>query len=500
MKVSVTTLSLLDLDVDLLFLPVTEFTMQSTAEAVGLPVREAIQRAAGDFDASAGASVLLYPGKGRAQRAALIGLGTDQRIDEEALRVAGARAAALAAKTKALTVALRVPVSDVDPETAGQCLVEGFILASYRFLRYKTEAPDGGIRAERLVLHATDGEKAVRRGADRGRIVADAVITARDLVNTSPHEKTPTLLGKAVEKLGKKCGFDVCVWDPSEIEQEQMGGLLAVNRGSKEPPAFIEMTWRSDKAAGMRPIVLVGKGVVFDTGGLSLKPTLHSMDHMKADMAGAAAVIGAMEALARLEVPLYIIGLVPATDNRPGEDAYVPGDVLTMHAGLTVEVLNTDAEGRLILADALSYAKLYRPELVINVATLTGAQVVALGSRVAAVMTNDMDGVTERLGDIETAGRRSGDWVHPMPMLPHYADALKSDVADIKNIGYRGEAGTITAGKFLERFVDYPWLHVDMAGPAFLMKEQPYRPKGGTGFGVRLLVELLRARAYPRKR
>ena len=210
-------------------------------------------------------------------------------------------------------------------------------------------------------------------------------------------------------------------------------------------------------------------------------------------------MIGAMEAIARLDIPLYVIGLVPATDNRPGEDAYVPGDVLRMHSGMTVEVLNTDAEGRLILADVLSYAKLYRPEIVIDLATLTGAQVVALGSQVAAVMTQQDEDADERLDTMMTVGNRTGDLLHPMPMHAHYADALKSEVADIKNIGDR-EAGSITAAKFLERFVDYPWVHVDIAGPAFLKKSLPYKPAGGTGFGVRLLTEFVRDYAYPKKR
>jgi leucyl aminopeptidase len=219
---------------------------------------------------------------------------------------------------------------------------------------------------------------------------------------------------------------------------------------------------------------------------------------MKADMAGAAAVIGAFEALARLDVPLYAVGLIPATDNRPGEHAYVPGDVLRMHSGTTVEVLNTDAEGRLILADALSYATTYRPDLVIDLATLTGGQVVALGSDTAALMTNDRDGAHERLAAMEAAGRRSGDWVHRLPMDAVYGKLLESDVADIKNVGGR-EASAITAAKFLEHFVDYPWMHLDIAGPAFLTTEKPYRPKGGTGFGVRLLVDFLRDYASPKK-
>ena len=485
MKVSVTTLPLPILDVDLLLVPVAEGAVAATLHAVGGELDTAVEPALGDFSGKKGESVIVYPSGMRSRRVALVGLGSAEKVDAELLREAAGNGAALASRTGGTTAALRVPDVKMDQERMGQVLVEGFLLASYEYLRYKTSDESTHDRTERLVIHAGEGEKSVRRGAERGRMIAEATTTARDLVNLSPHDKTPMLLGRAAERLGKKWGFEVTVWDKAAIEAEKMGGLLAVNRGSPEPPTFIEMTWQPTNAANSRPIVLVGKGVVFDTGGLSLKPTKNSMDHMKADMAGAAAVIGTMEALACLEMPLYVVGLVPATDNRPGEWAYVPGDVVTMHSGKTVEVLNTDAEGRMILADALSYAKLYRPELVIDLATLTGAQVVALGSKVAAAMTN-----RGPIDQLCAAGVRSGDWVHPMPMNDHYGEALKSNVADIKNIGNR-EAGSITAAKFLEHFVDYDWLHIDIAGPAFLQKSMPYRPKGGTGFGVRLMVEFL---------
>jgi leucyl aminopeptidase len=275
------------------------------------------------------------------------------------------------------------------------------------------------------------------------------------------------------------------------IEEEQMGGLLAVNQGSQEPPTFTVLEWMPDNRRNERPVVLVGKGVTFDTGGLSLKPTKDSMDAMKSDMAGAAAVIGAVEAVARMELPLYVIGLIPATDNRPGENAYVPGDVIKMHSGKTVEVLNTDAEGRMILADALSYAKTYNPEVVIDLATLTGAAVVALGNLAAAVMTSEGPGAAELIAPLVDAGVRTGERVHELPMYAGYGEQIKSDVADIKNVGGRG-AGSITAAKFLEHFVSYPWIHMDIAGPSYLKAAKPYRTIGGTGFGVRILVDYLR--------
>ena len=500
MKVSVTTLSLQDLDVDLLIIPVAQSYASVRAAQIGGPIGEVLSRSLMDFDGDFDETLLCYPTEGRTPRVALIGLGDGGTVQRERLRKAAAIGAKLAGKTKATTVALCLPDSGIDSESAGQSLVEGYMLASYTYDEYRTESNSHKTTiTERLVLHAGQDEKSARRGAERGRIEAEATMTARDLVNMSPHDKTPTLLGKMVERFGRKYGYEVSVWNKAEIEKEKMGGILGVNRGSLEPPVLIEMTWKPNKATNSHPVVLVGKGVVFDTGGLSLKPTKNSMDHMKADMAGAAAVIGAMEAIACLDVPLYVIGLIPATDNRPGQNAYVPGDVLRMHSGMTVEVLNTDAEGRLILADALSHAKLYRPEVVVDIATLTGAQVVALGSQVAAVMTQADSGAAERLNAVTKAAERSGDLVHPMPMNNHYADALKSNVADIKNIGNR-EAGSITAAKFLEHFVDYPWIHVDMAGPSFLTRKLPYRPAGGTGFGVRLLTEFIRDYAYPNKR
>jgi leucyl aminopeptidase len=500
MKVSVTGIPLAQLDVDLVIVPLAEDAPVSVKEPLQAGLGESFLRASADFTGKAGQPpALIYPEKIRAKRVVLVGLGPDKSVDAERLRQAAATGADVAAQTKVKTVALLVPDTSLDPDTASQALVEGFVLGSYRFKRYKTtdEEPFEGV--ERLVLHAEQDEKVGRRGAERGRIIAEAVSTARDLVNLSPDEKTATLLARAIEKSARKHGYDIEIWDKALIEEEKMGGLLAVNRGSMEPPTFTILTWQPENAVNERPIVLVGKGVVFDTGGLSLKPTKDSMDYMKADMAGAAAVVGTMEALAKLEVPLHVIGLIPATDNRPGENAYVPGDVIRMHSGKTVEVLNTDAEGRLILADALSYAKNYKPELVIDLATLTGAVVIALGTEAAGVFTNEREGALERLDAIELAGRRSGDRVNRFPMYEEYAKQLESDVADLKNVGGR-DAGSITGAKFLEQFTDYPWIHVDIAGTAFLHAPKPYRPKGGTGFGVRLLVEFLREYASPKRR
>ncbi len=499
MKVSVTTIGLSELDVDLLLLPVSqELTKEERdmlADAAGAPA----EMAEADVTGEVNSSVLIYPDGKQARRVAVLGMGKPAEIDAERMRRVAANGAHIAAKVGAETIAFHVPDVDIEAEAVSQAIVEGFVLASYRFDRYKTSNETPKPEVQRLVLHAADQDRASRRGAERGRILAESVATARDLVNLSPDEKTATLLGRLIERSAKKYGFTASVWDKSLIEDEKMGGLLAVNRGSTEPPTFTVMEWQPENAANDRPIVLIGKGVVFDTGGLSLKPTKDSMDQMKSDMAGAAAVIGAMEAIARLEMPLHVVAFVPATDNRPGENAYVPGDIVKMHSGATVEVLNTDAEGRMILADALSYARTYKPMLVIDIATLTGAAVIALGTQVAAVMTNDRNDGPARLDAIEEVGRRSGDLVHRLPMYDFYAEHLKSDVADLKNVGGR-EAGTITGAKFLEHFVDYPWIHIDIAGPSYLTSSRDYHPKGGTGFGVRVLVEYLREFADPRRR
>ena len=494
MTISTSTQQLDALDADLLVLFVPAGTEpDSLPDAFG----SGLDRAAADATTS-NETVLFYPTKGAARRVAMIGL-SEGGDEGERLRTAAAQAASTAQKLKAETVALAVAGGAEAASAAA--LAEGFVLGSYQFLDYKTggnAGSDAPHAVAALTVHATGDDTAA--AVEAAQIRAEAACFARDLVNLSPHDKTPTLLAERAERMAAEVGLRAEVWDKARVEKENMGGLLAVNRGSQDPPVFITLEHKPANAKNVEPIVLVGKAVVFDTGGLSLKPTKGSMDHMKADMAGGAAVIGAMMAVARLGLPLHVVALIPSTDNRPGETAYVPGDVVTMRSGSTVEVLNTDAEGRMILADALDVAKQYAPELVVSVATLTGAQVIALGTRVAAVLTNEGDGAADRLAAFDAAGRRTGEWVAPLPMFAHYAEQLKSDVADQKNVGGR-EAGTVTAAKFLEHFTQtdgeaaYPWVHLDIAGPAFLDSPQPYRPKGGSGFGVRLLTDLLQYRA-----
>jgi len=497
MKVSVSTIAMSELDVDVLLLPLTEEDVEDGLSDITAQFGSAMERIALDFTGEFGQTVLFYPVDSSSRRVLVIGCGPLDKLTSERIRRAADNGAKVLKDLSVETASIVLPNGLKDTEAGAQSLVEGFVLGSYRFDRYRTD-DDPKPTVQRLVVQTSDSDVPVRRGAERGRIVSECVITARDLVNLSPDEKTPTMFSKAIEKSAKKYGYDATVWDKDMIIEEGMGGLLAVNRGSIEPPTFTVLEWRPENPRNRKPIVLVGKGVVYDTGGLSLKPTKGSMDSMKSDMAGAAAVVGTMEAIARMDLPVFVIGLIPATDNRPGQSAYVPGDVIKMHSGKTVEVLNTDAEGRMILADALSYASDLYPELVIDLATLTGAVVVALGEFISAVMTNDREGAAERVASMIQAGERSGDLVHELPMNADYAELIKSSVADLKNVGGRA-AGSITAAKFLEAFVDYPWMHLDIAGTAFLETAQPYRPLGGTGFGVRLLVEFLRDYAQQKR-
>jgi leucyl aminopeptidase len=291
-------------------------------------------------------------------------------------------------------------------------------------------------------------------------------------------------------KMGKDAGFSVTVLDKEEITKMKMGGLLSVNLGSIDPPTFTIMEYKPANAVNKKPYVLVGKGVVYDTGGMSLKPTPNSMDSMKCDMAGGAAVGGAMYAIAKSKLPVHVIALVPATDNRPDGNAYVPGDVITMMSGKTVEVLNTDAEGRLILADALHYAKSLKPEVVLEFSTLTGAAAAAIG-QYGIVSMGKVDDATR--AELEIAGNNVYERLAEFPMWDEYDDLLKSDIADLKNIGCP-YGGAITAGRFLLHFTDYPYMHFDIAGPAFIKGNDSYRSKNGTGVGVRLITEFIKNR------
>jgi leucyl aminopeptidase len=321
---------------------------------------------------------------------------------------------------------------------------------------------------------------------ERAETLATEVYRARDLVNEPASVKTPRFLAQQVERLAADVpGLEAEVWDPKRIEREGLAGLLAVARGSCEEARFIKL--RHAPEGARRRIALIGKAITFDSGGLSLKPA-KSMETMKYDMAGGAAVLGAVAVAGRLGLPVDVTAYVPATENLPGERAQKPGDVIRYLNGKTVEVLNTDAEGRLVLADALAVASRAKPDAIVDLATLTGACRVALGNLYAAVMGNDQALVDALIA----AGGAAGEPLWQLPLVREYRDELKSGVADLKNVAGSGEAGSIIAGLFLQEFVDgVPWAHLDIAGPAFTEKDLPHAPRGGTGYGVRLLVRYL---------
>jgi leucyl aminopeptidase len=381
---------------------------------------------------------------------------------------------------KAKAVQLVTTSGDTKPLIA---LAEGLALSNYQFLKYKSDKTSKSLHSITIT-----GPGLSAKHAEDLYTVIEAVFKARDLVNEPVIYLTAEQLSHEIGDLADQYGFSLEVLEKKDIQAYKMGGLLAVNEGSPNPPTFNILEYKHAKAANTHPIVLIGKGVVYDTGGLSLKPTPGSMDSMKCDMAGAAAVIGTFMAVAKAQLPIHLVGLIPATENRPDGNAITPGDVITMMSGKTVEVLNTDAEGRLILADALHFAERYEPSLIIDLATLTGAAARAIGKEGIVFMgTADADTKAQLI----EAGMQTCERLVEFPLWREYEDYMKSDIADLKNIG-PAEAGATTAGIFLKHFTTYPWLHLDIAGPAFKEGgEWNYRGKGGTGIGVRLLSEFL---------
>jgi leucyl aminopeptidase len=381
--------------------------------------------------------------------------------------------------------------AELDRAAAAQALTEGALMAAYRFTAYRRQPDPCRLPRLTIITGATgDGaaDEATAAAVARGARVAEAVWLARDLVNEPAGVLTPTRLAERARAVAASAGLSIEVLDEAAILEQRLGGLAGVARGSAEPPRLVELTYEPPGGEPTATVVLVGKGITFDSGGLSLK-TADGMMTMKTDMSGAAAVLGAMSALADLGVRARVVGLLPITENMPGGRAIKPGDVLEIRNGTTVEVLNTDAEGRLVLADALSLAAERAPHAIVDLATLTGAQVVALGRRVSGLMGNS----TEWVEQVRAAADRAGEPAWPLPLPEDYRCHLDSEMADLKNIGKAGEAGTLVAGLFLREFVgEIPWAHLDIAGPARAEADDGYLTKGGTGVGVRTLLELLR--------
>ncbi len=444
----------------------------------------ALAGAPGAADAKGGFEKLSLLHPERPGRALVVGLGKREESDPERLRIAAAVAAKQAATLEAPSLAWLLPESG-DDEAAAAAIVTGTILAAYRFDRFKSADPGAPppARVESLTLLAPD---AVAGAAEAARVCAAAQNRARDLQSLPANVATPSYLaGRAEEIAAGSDALSVEVLGREEIAAKEMGGLVAVSQGSAEDPRLIVLRY---SGGGSGPTLgLVGKGVTFDTGGISLKPSA-SMEEMKMDMSGAAAVLEAVAAIAELGLAVDLVAVVPATENMPSGTAIKPGDVITQHNGKTVEVNNTDAEGRLILADALAYAVELGAERIVDLATLTGAVLIALGSTYAAVVSNDDD----LAGEVERAGLTTGELVWRLPLHAEYKQLVKGKVADLTNAAAKRKAGTIYAGSFLEEFVgETPWAHVDIAGTAWDVG-RPYTGSDASGFGVRLLVELAR--------
>ncbi len=452
--------------------------------------------AVGDFKGKKDEAVVLYT-RAPAQRVLLVGLGPKEGLSASQVRAAAALAAkrmrGLAVPRAAIYVAEEVR-STLGSVAVGQALAEGAAYGAWEFTDLKRPPPPKDKKPElrRVDLLAPRATTSMERGHRIGVAIGAGQWFARDLQALPSNLCTPSHLAKVARELGRRRRLKVTVLDRAAIEKEGMRALLAVAQGSAQDPRFIVVEYR---AAGRRtgragkPVVLIGKGVTFDTGGISLKPSAN-MEEMKYDMSGAAAVLGTMDAIGKIRPKVNVVGLVPATENMPSGTAIKPGDVIRSHFDKTIEIINTDAEGRLILSDALSYARRFKPACAVDIATLTGAVVVALGEEAMGLLGND-----ESLIDaVRTAGQRAGEPAWPLPLWEGYGELLKSTIADVKNSGGRS-AGTITAAWFLSEFVDgFPWAHLDIAGTAYSDRETPSRIKGPTGSGVRILSDFVLSR------
>jgi len=462
--------------------------------------------ASGDFTGKRNQVAVLYPrGAIPARRVLLVGLGRQERFGLGTVREAAASVAKRArelAVTHLTTIVHGAGAGGISPEAAAQATVEGTLLALHSFKHYKRDGAVRSARIEALTILEADPARieTLQVGARTGQIAAEAVMLARDLAFLPANYLTPSRLAETAQAIAQEYGLHCQVLERSDMEKLGMGGLLGVSQGSAEPPKFVILDYRGNShstavptrsSKNQSPVVLVGKGLTFDSGGISLKDP-HKMYEMKSDMSGAANVLAVMRAVAQLGLKYRIVGLIAATENLPGGNALKPGDVIRALNGRTIEVRNTDAEGRLILADALSYAARYQPAAVIDIATLTGGAVWALGYDVTALMGTD----PSLIARIKAAAELSGELVWELPLWDVYDSLIASEIADVRNsVDVRPPvpAATIVGGKFLSRFAEgYPWAHLDIAATAWPNEAGTYRPKGPTGAGVRLLIELLR--------
>ena len=448
--------------------------------------------ASGDLTGKADQISVLYPrGSIPAKRVLIVGLGKPDDFDVEGVRKAAAAAIRRAQKLNAIDVATIVHgggIAGLPTSTAAQATAEGTLLALYRYVADKRKSENSHeIRSLTIVELAEEKLTEIKAAVQIAEAITAGVTVARDLVNNPPNVATPTKMAETAEEIATAHNMKVTIGDRAWAAERNMGAYLAVAKGAGEPPKFIVLEHNGSRK-DLDTIVLVGKGITFDTGGISLKPT-ERMGLMKTDMGGAAAVLGTMKAVGLLELPLRIIGITPCTENMPDANAYRPADVIKASNGKTIEIISTDAEGRMVLADGLVYAAQYEPKAVIDLATLTGACVIALGKGIASGIFSTDDGLRDKL---MKSGEATHERLWPLPLWDDYREAIKSDVADMKNSGGRF-GGVATSAIFLKEFTNYPWAHLDIAGVAFSEKEQAYGPAGATGFGVRLLVNFLRS-------
>ncbi len=476
-------------------------SLSEETSAVDKALRGLIKKtlATEEFSGKANQTLLLHtPGDIPAQRVLLIGLGKKRSFDLERSRQAAGTAARYVRDLglKTVSTVIHGNGTALGWDRLAQAVVEGSLLGLYQFTPYRTEKRSDIKEIRNLTLMIRSGKKRgqAASGALRGQILAESTNFARDLCNHPSNVVTPSRFSEEARALAKKLGLTCQVLERADAKRIGMGAFLGVARGSQEPPKFIVLEYHGTKRKEP-PVVLVGKTITFDSGGISLKPA-EKMEQMKMDMAGGAAVFGALRAVAQLKLPISLVVILPATENMPAGTAIKPGDVVKSLAGKTIEVINTDAEGRMVLADALTYAARYKPSAIIDLATLTGACVAALGHHATGILGNN----PRLLEHLKRAGEESGERVWELPLWEEYFNQIKSDVADIKNVGGRG-AGTITAAAFLNKFVeDFPWAHLDIAGTACTETGRPYVPKGATGVGVRLLVQYLSRMASSRPR
>jgi len=445
----------------------------------------------GDFRGKKGEVVVVYPHKEiAAKRVIIVGLGKREAFDVEGVRQASAVAIKRAVDINAKNVATIVHGAGIDGfpvNLSAQATTEGALLALYRFTASKQDHEEERKLESIRIVEADESKISdIKEGVRIAEAVVSGVYLTRDLVNMPPNVATPTKLADVAEEIANTYNMNLLVGDREWAAAHQMGAYLSVAKGAGEPPKFIVIEHNGERN-DLATVVLIGKGITFDSGGISIKPS-DGMGEMKSDMAGAAAVLGTMKSVGILNLPFKIIGIAPCTENMPDASAYRPSDIVTASNGKTIEIISTDAEGRLILADALVYAKKYNPMAVIDLATLTGACVIALGKGIAAGLFSNDQNLQEKL---VASGEVTHDRVWPMPLWDDYKKAIKSEVADMKNTGGRN-GGVGASAIFLKEFIDYPWVHLDIAGMAFSDKDDAYIPAGGTGYGVRLLVDFLR--------